>query len=206
MARAVNHMAWWLKTQIGISPSFETVSYLGVPDIRYAIFFLAAVKCGYKVLFPSPRNTIQINMSLLDQTQCCEFFASPEVLPIAESLKKERKQLRVLAVPTLDDMLVDASEHYPYDKNYATARWEPMVVLHSSGSTGIPKPIVMNHATYAVIDNDRNLDKVPGRRNQNFSLWNFGDEGGFSFSSFPPFHVCSSSLSSSPASGPYDQH
>lgn len=52
----------------------------------------------------------------------------------------------------------------------------------------------MNHATYAVIDNDRNLAKVPGRRNQNFSLWNFGDEGGFSFSSFPPFHVCSSSL------------
>ncbi|KAI4254857.1 MAG: hypothetical protein L6R42_007015 [Xanthoria sp. 1 TBL-2021] len=47
----------------------------------------------------------------------------------------------------------------------------------------------MNHATYAVIDNDRNLDKVPGRRNQNFSLWNFGDEGGFSFSSFPPFHL-----------------
>ncbi|KAL8788720.1 MAG: hypothetical protein Q9213_001534 [Squamulea squamosa] len=189
MAQAVNHMAWWLKDNIGTSSSFETISYLGVPDIRYAIVFLAAVKCGYKVLFPSPRNTIQINNSLLDQTDCTKFFASPEVLPIAGSLAKERKGLVVLAVKALDDMLVDASEHYPYDKDYATARWDPMVVLHSSGSTGIPKPVVMNHATYAVIDNDRNLATVPGRRNQNFSLWNFGPGGGYSFSSFPPFHL-----------------
>ena len=52
MARAVNHMAWWLDNSIGTSRSFETVSYLGLPDIRYAIFFLAAVKCGYKVSRP----------------------------------------------------------------------------------------------------------------------------------------------------------
>ncbi|KAL8774316.1 MAG: hypothetical protein Q9209_001067 [Squamulea sp. 1 TL-2023] len=115
MARAVNHIAWWLKDNIGTSSSFETISYLGVPDIRYAIVFLAAVKCGYKVLFPSPRNTIQINNSLLDQTDCTKFFASPEVLPIAESLAKERKGLVVLTVEALDDMLVDASDHYPYD-------------------------------------------------------------------------------------------
>jgi hypothetical protein len=55
--------------------------------------------------------------------------------------------------------------------------------------TGAPKPIVMNHATFAVIDNDRNLPTVSGRRNQNFSLWNFGEGGGLYFSSFPPFHV-----------------
>ncbi|KAL8734972.1 MAG: hypothetical protein Q9181_002995 [Wetmoreana brouardii] len=189
MARAVNHMAWWLQQHTGTSSIFETVSYLGLPDIRYAILFLAAVKCGFKVLFPSPRNTVPINISLLDQTECTTFLVSRELLPIAESLKKERESLALLPVPVLDDMLVDASEHYPFEKDYATARWDPMVVLHSSGSTGIPKPIVMNHATYAVIDNDRNLATVPGRRNQNFSLWNFGDAGGFYFSSFPPFHL-----------------
>lgn len=47
----------------------------------------------------------------------------------------------------------------------------------------------MHHATFAVVDNDRNLPTVPGRRNLNFSLWNFGEDGGFSFSSFPPFHL-----------------
>lgn len=49
MARAVDHFAWWLDEHIGRSTNFETLSYMGVPDLRYAAVFLAAVKCGYKV-------------------------------------------------------------------------------------------------------------------------------------------------------------
>ncbi len=51
MSQAVNAMAWWLEKEIGRSSTFETLSYLGPPDLRYAIVFLAAVKCGYKVIF-----------------------------------------------------------------------------------------------------------------------------------------------------------
>ncbi|KAL8666376.1 MAG: hypothetical protein Q9168_007491 [Polycauliona sp. 1 TL-2023] len=134
-ALAVNHMAWWLHETIGTSSSFETVAYLGVPDIRYAIIFLAAVKCGYKVFLPSPRNTTQINMSLLEQTQCCKFLASSEMLGVVGALQQEREQLRIWTVPAIDDMLVGHSEHYPYEKDFAAARWDPIVVLHSSGST-----------------------------------------------------------------------
>ena len=129
------------------------------------------------------------------------------MVPKARLQQEEKKELQILQVPSLDDMLVDASEHYPYQKDFASARWDPIAVLHSSGSTGrlyrrrfktqvadltakgAPRPIVMNHATFAVIDNDRNLPTVSGRRNQNFSLWDFGEGGGSSFSSFPPFHV-----------------
>ncbi|KAL8949996.1 MAG: hypothetical protein Q9222_003939 [Ikaeria aurantiellina] len=141
MATAVNHLAWWLDLQLGKSSTFETISYLGPPDIRYAIIFLAAVKCGYKVLFPSPRNTTQINNSLLDQTHCSKFLASPEVFPIVDKLQEERKGLQICPVPSLDEMLVDKSKHYPYDKDYASAKWDPMVVLHSSGSTGKPSDL-----------------------------------------------------------------
>jgi len=52
--------------------------------------------------------------------------------------QEERKELQILQVPSLDNMLVDASEHYPYQKDFATARWDPIIVLHSSGSTGRP--------------------------------------------------------------------
>ncbi len=125
----------------------------------------------------------------------------------AKIQQEEKRKLQILQVPSLNDMLVDASEHYPYQKDFATARWDPIVVLHSSGSTGrpyhrgiktyiadltltgAPKPVVMNHATFAVIDNDRNLPIISGRRNQNFSLWNFGEGGGLYFSSFPSCHV-----------------
>ena len=49
IAKAVNAFAWWLEERIGKSSSFETLAYMGIPDLRYAVVFLAAVKCGYKV-------------------------------------------------------------------------------------------------------------------------------------------------------------
>jgi len=58
------------------------------------------------------------------------------MVPKAKIQQEEKKELQILQVPSLDDMLVDASEHYPYHKDFATARWDPIVVLHSSGSTG----------------------------------------------------------------------
>lgn len=49
VAQSVDHFAFWLETSFGRSSSFETLAYMGIPDLRYAIVFLAAVKCGYKV-------------------------------------------------------------------------------------------------------------------------------------------------------------
>lgn len=49
LSQAVDHFAWWLDEHISRSTTFETLSYMGIPDLRYAVVFLAAVKCGYKV-------------------------------------------------------------------------------------------------------------------------------------------------------------
>ena len=49
MAQAANAFAWWLEERIGRSSSFETLAYMGIPDLRYVAVFLGAVKCGYKV-------------------------------------------------------------------------------------------------------------------------------------------------------------
>ncbi|KAL8711957.1 MAG: hypothetical protein Q9220_003653 [cf. Caloplaca sp. 1 TL-2023] len=127
MSTAVNHLAWWLDSDFGKSSVFETIAYLGPPDIRYAIVFLAAVKCGFKVLFVSPRNTTQINNSLLDQTDCTKFLAAPEVLPIVDKLQEERKGLWIFHMPSLEDILAEESKHYPYNKDYASAKWDPML-------------------------------------------------------------------------------
>ena len=47
----------------------------------------------------------------------------------------------------------------------------------------------MNHATWAVADNDRNLPTVKGRKTQSYALWNFEGSGGRYYAAFPPFHV-----------------
>ncbi|KAL9027580.1 MAG: hypothetical protein Q9196_003913 [Gyalolechia fulgens] len=49
LSRSVDRLAWWLEECIGRSSTFETIAYLGLPDLRYTIVILAAVKCGVKV-------------------------------------------------------------------------------------------------------------------------------------------------------------
>lgn len=41
---------------------------------------------------------------------------------------------------------------FPYTRTFDQAEWEPLVVLHTSGSTGLPKPIVVTQGAMAVSD------------------------------------------------------
>lgn len=190
IANAVNRLAAWISTNIGTSSHFDTIAYMGLSDLRYVVVFLAAVKCGYKVLLPSLRNPAWMNTSLLGETRCSHVLYGPEINVIVRALLKEAPDLRAHQVPSLTDLILPGpgAEPYPFNKEYETAKRDPILVLHSSGSTGPPKPIQMYHSTFAVGDNDRNLPSVPGRVNQNWALWDFPKKEPF-FSAFPAFHL-----------------
>lgn len=113
---------------------------------------------------------------------------TPEVDALFSPLLEHNPDLHLHQVGPLSDLIRPGTQHYAYDKKYDEVKFDPILVIHSSGSTGAPKPIVMNHATFAVGDNDRNLPTIPGRVNQNWSLWDFPQEETF-FSSFPAFHL-----------------
>lgn len=51
LANAVNYMAHQLQAKFGreLEHDFQTLTYIGLPDLRYNILFYAAIKCGYKV-------------------------------------------------------------------------------------------------------------------------------------------------------------
>lgn len=129
-----------------------------------------------------------MNASLLEQTQCQHILHASEVEYLLKPLLETKADLQLHKIEALDDMIRAETPHYPYAKDYELVRWDPILILHSSGSTGPPKPIIMNHATFAVGDNDRNLPTVHGRVNQNWSLWDFPQQETF-FSPFPAFHL-----------------
>ena len=57
VANAINSLAFRLRDRFGNShKGQETVTYFGVPDIRYTIVFFASVKCGYKVCQETSRT------------------------------------------------------------------------------------------------------------------------------------------------------
>jgi len=204
LAHAVNYVAWWIDGKIGRSNDFETIAYMGVSDIRYGFMFLAAIKCGYKVgietsiltekliaiiqiLLPSIRNSVSGNVSLLKETKCTKFFCSTEMTSKVDDLKKE-VGLESFTLPTFDEMLEERTGYYPYEVTFAEADTDPILICHTSGSTGSPKPIVLDHGYFGVYDNQRRLPIVEGRRNLDYSIFNFDQDGRF-YSAFPPFHV-----------------
>ena len=47
-ANAINRLAWWIEENLGKTSTFETLSYIGPPDLRYIVLTIAAQKTGYK--------------------------------------------------------------------------------------------------------------------------------------------------------------
>ncbi|KAI0854529.1 hypothetical protein F4860DRAFT_112179 [Xylaria cubensis] len=188
MARCVDFMAHWIENLYGRSQDFETISYIGIPDLRGAAIFQAAVKCGYKLLLPSPRNPPSTNASLMEQTRSTKLLHAAEVKPIVRQLNDIVPFLHVATVPSFDEMVTSNPSRYPFSKSFDECRDDPVVVLHSSGSTGLPKPITMTHGSFAVLDNEHNLRDVPGRRRRDWSMWTFDGEARV-YTVFPFFHL-----------------
>ena len=77
-----------------------------------------------------------MNISLLEQTKCSKFVYSNEVSQKVHDLQAEKKDLQIFAVQSLGEMVLDYNKHYPYEVKFSDVRWDPVLILHSSGSTG----------------------------------------------------------------------
>ncbi|KAI1377877.1 acetyl-CoA synthetase-like protein [Hypoxylon crocopeplum] len=188
IARCANFMANWIDTRFGRSDRFDTLTYIGISDLRGFVVFLAAVKCGYKLLLPSPRNPPLVNISLMEQTGSTTLLYVSEVAPIVKQMKDHQESLISQIVPSFDEMMNSNPEYFPYRKTFDDARDDPIVVLHSSGSTGMPTPITMTHGTFAAVDNQKTLPEIPGRKKRDAAMWQFDGEARV-YLPFPFFHV-----------------
>lgn len=72
----------------------------------------------------------------MHQTSCATVLYAPEVAPIVHALVASNPELQSVAIPSFQEMLESQSPTYPFEKDFSNARDEPVVILHSSGSTG----------------------------------------------------------------------
>lgn len=125
----------------------------------------------------------------MEQTQSSKLVYSKELTPLVEGMRAAKLGLECMAIDALDELLQAQAESFPFSLMFDQAVRQPIVVLHSSGSTGLPKPVVMTHGTFATLDNDRNLPNVPGRKNHDLTVWDFDGTEGRIYEPFPPFHL-----------------
>ncbi|KAL8638538.1 MAG: hypothetical protein Q9228_004312 [Teloschistes exilis] len=137
---------------MGNRASSDTLAYLGSSDLRNLIVIVAATKASCKALLLSPRNSLQANLKLLDDTQCAVVLTS-EPRPKAAELLLAQRPLKALVLPSLGFWLCHPIViPYQYARTFDQARYEPLVLVHTSGSTGLPKAVSVNHGTIAAND------------------------------------------------------
>ncbi|KAM5346106.1 hypothetical protein ACJ41O_009111 [Fusarium nematophilum] len=186
MANAVNRAAWFLERKLCKSDSFQTICYLGPSDLRYPILLAAASKAGYKTFWTSPRNSLEAHLRLMEATEC-SIFLTPAAMPPGVDEIVGRLHMRHVVVPEQNDWL-DATEDveiYKFNKAYDHARLEPLTIIHTSGSTGFPKPIFIPQGFACVAEALIKASPEDGIK----SIWQvIRDAPGRVFTPFPMYH------------------
>ncbi|KAH8661697.1 hypothetical protein BGZ60DRAFT_566347 [Tricladium varicosporioides] len=184
LANAVNGAAWWIHESLGApKKDFETLAYIGLNDPRYNIMVLAAVKAGYKLFLSSPRNSVAAHSHLFKSLDCKTLLVPDPKSPMIAGVLAAQP-LNVLKVPSIHELLDDRARPYPYAKTWEEAKGEPLLALHTSGSTGMPKAIVWTHEFAAAFYNMIQLDPPTGYESQDRLM-----QSNRVMFLFPPFHA-----------------
>lgn len=137
---SVNKVAHWLDEKLGKANGNDAVSYFGPNDLRYAVLWPAVIKTGRKLMVTDGRVTGEGLNTLLEAAKC-NVWISAEDDPNGPPASLPPSVNRIV-LPTIEWCL-DASGHedYPYEKTWDEAKWDEILIIHTSGTTGVPKPI-----------------------------------------------------------------
>ena len=112
------------------------------------------------MLYLSPRNSLDGHVNVLERDGC-HIFIHAQNVKIDEIL--ERRTMKHCVAPELDYFLYCPIQTlYPYKKSFAEARMDPALVLHTTGSTGLPKPIMWRVGILSTYDAWRTIPAANG--------------------------------------------
>lgn len=135
--------------RISSSEKAAVVALLGISDFDYIITLLALTKLGHTVLLLSPRISQPAYAHLLKTTGSRRLIIQPSFCEKAANLQNDFPDLLVR------EIAVQASYGYPMAEMAYTNNtpgldlnkkaFQSAWIFHSSGSTGLPKPVYLTH-------------------------------------------------------------
>ncbi|KAF2144784.1 uncharacterized protein K452DRAFT_147401 [Aplosporella prunicola CBS 121167] len=145
--RAAEKYATLIPSRTSSSQKPTVVALVGRSNLDYLITLLALSKLGHTVMFLSTRNSKEAQISLLEKTACHHMVVDSAFAGVAGALQEDKPDLHVLPITTRE------SYEYPLGEPIDT-RMNPTFdpeqeaknvcwIIHSSGSTGLPKPIFL---------------------------------------------------------------
>ncbi|KAL6704711.1 hypothetical protein ACN47E_007993 [Coniothyrium glycines] len=130
-----------------VDPSLEQAPVIGIlahSSLQFIVTLLGLSRLGYASLLLSTRLGSPALTRLLDLTGCDVVLTTPHFHPLLSKTQAER------SVTVLD--MLEHNEYYAvvapaFDRQYDAEKenLKHAVIIHSSGSTGLPKPIYLTH-------------------------------------------------------------
>ncbi|KAK1473437.1 hypothetical protein CABS01_04099 [Colletotrichum abscissum] len=148
-ADGINKTAHWLDKTFGKSVNNDTVAYSGPSDVRYAFLFAASVKTGRKLLVPDGRF-MKDGLDALLESSNCKIWLYSEGGAFSPEPELAASGIHVEQFQSLEWCLsAQGTEPYAYEKTYEQAKDDEILIIHTGGTTGAPKPIFMNNGFWA---------------------------------------------------------
>ncbi|KAJ5085474.1 hypothetical protein N7532_010245 [Penicillium argentinense] len=145
---AAVHYAKTIPQRLSSNHPVQVVGLLGPSDFEYLITLLAVSRLGHTVLLLSTRIAEDAYVSLVEATKASFLITYPSFQTMGDNVARRTTTTHLPVVVTMDVNSTSVSSarlpvadlHGPTENKHIT--W----VIHSSGSTGPPKPIYQTHS------------------------------------------------------------
>lgn len=126
---------------------------IGHSNLDWVVSVFGLVRAGYAVLTLSPRLSLPAILKLLTETRCqCLLYGNlPNLAPLIDQIGPLHSiQTRPILSRVGYDRLDDDEDLFARAVNREEEREKVVIIMHSSGSTGLPKPIYTKHHRYTL--------------------------------------------------------
>ncbi|KAJ5222267.1 uncharacterized protein N7469_008507 [Penicillium citrinum] len=188
LVNAINRTAVWIQENVTSSTEPETIAYVGANDIRYVAFIFACMRLRHTALLLSTRNSEQASRHILTATKSTKIVYSSERNRQIEELNGADASLKTVQLPGLWE-LFDRDGESPapvVNEPVEDAEDRVAIYIHSSGTTGMPKPVPMTNGYLMTIEH---IGAMPVPEGRLTSLSPGSGPGNLHFTMSPFFHL-----------------
>jgi acyl-coenzyme A synthetase/AMP-(fatty) acid ligase len=96
------------------------------------------------MLFPTPRYGVEAITAIITRANGSIMLVPSTPFPVISEVLAKRS-MRTLDFPSIEHFLDSEPAPYQFTKTFEANKHEPLVCLHTSGTTGFPKPVIWTH-------------------------------------------------------------
>ena len=156
------------------------VGLLGPANLDYMASFLALAKLGYTIVVISPRLAVSSLVALLAIADCGAVICKHNMYVKAEEMWEEQG---IKSIPLLNRATLHSGKpplaYTPPPSDYFSESSKPGFILHSSGSTGLPKLFPMTHSV--ILERIKTYLVSPYSNKSLFIISSFYNSAGLTF-------------------------